>query len=196
MIYYDLENKGAILTQTQTEANVIEKIEFDPEGKFVFTASQHSLKAWEVDKQGRLRNKYDVKWKGVLDLKVSENEKKIMGLSATPNEFKVWVADWSDSPVSPPTLDPRVMLTNQNIYNIQSKGEGNSTSETRAKTVDEDLRISNLSGSEVNLDVLKNVRAEHRKFVDLMKMKYNHLKPIIYWLNSQNVTAAVNAINR
>lgn len=110
-----------------------------------------------------------------MDLKVSEKDKKLYGLSATPTEFRVWVADWSDSPVSPPSLDTRVMLTNQNLYNIQNKGvEGNMTSETRVKTVDEDLRISNLSGSEISLDVLKNVRSEHRKFIDLMKMKYNH----------------------
>lgn len=175
---------------------VIESIEFDPEGKYVFTASQNSLKVWDIEKEGRLRSKYDIKWKGVLDMKVGEKDRRLYGLSATPNEFTVWVTDWSESPISPPTLDSGVMNTNQNIYNIQKQATKHRiVGESRVKTVDDDLRASKLMGSQVSLDQLKSVRQEHRKFTDLMKMKYDHLKPIIYWLNNANISAAVNAID-
>jgi hypothetical protein len=194
--YYDLERNGAVLAKTQTEACLVESLEFDTEGKYIFTASQNSLKVWDVEKEGRLWNKYDIKWKGILDLKVNEKEKKVYGLCATPNDFKVWVTNYSESPISPPTSDFGVMNTNQNIYNIQNKVVSNRiVGDSRVKTVDEDLRTTNMIASELSVDMLKNLRSEHRKFTDLMKVKYDHLKPIIYWLNSANITAAVNAVD-
>lgn len=68
--------------------------------------------------------------------------------------------------------------------------------ENRVKTVDDDLRMSKLQGTNYSADQIKTVRQEHKKFMDLIRLKHDHLKPIIYWLSNSNINAAVNAIEK
>lgn len=206
--YYSLEGTGTkILGKTANESSAIECITFDDEGLFLFTAGQDSLKVWSVDGSTKLVASFDAKWKGVKDLKMGSSNTQLYGISANANEFSLWVNEWnSRSPISPPTYETSVMHTNQNIYNVRTTAQANPIQKVVQKKpldpstfrqVESDLRASRQPSTHMlSSEMIGKIRKEHKKFTDLMQDKQNYLKPIIHWLNTGKILAAVNAIEK
>lgn len=194
--------------KTANEANPIDCICFDEDGLHLFTAGQESLKVWNIDGTTNLAGSFDVKWKGVKDLKMSSTNTQLYGISVNGSEFSLWATEWnSTSPISPPTYENTVMHQNQNLYNVAPKVHqpapiGNIVKKTPIdpssfRQVESDLRASKEpSAHMLSTDMVGKIRKEHKKFTDLMQDKQNYLKPIIHWLNSGKVLAAVNAIEK
>jgi hypothetical protein len=131
---------------------------------------------------------------------MNSNNTQLYGLTTDNTNFCMWMTEWKASPISPPTHD--VMHQNQNIYNTKvtqvKKMVKNSVNPSCFNQVEDDLRASRQPGraADLSLASVKKIRKEHRKFFDLMQDKQNYLKPIIYWLNSGKIAAAVNAIQK
>lgn len=179
-------------SMTKQEATPIEGISFDTEGKFLFTASNESLKVWKIDAGCRLLNSVPTKWRSVKDVRVSPDNTCVLSLSAGPKAFTCWSVDFMKAPVSPTSADdeafsggqrnpPRRVLSRDNIPN-------------------DDMPVSKLadSGNE-KFDMMESfgqIRREHKKFCQAMEQKQNNLSPIFHWLSSGNTRAAINAIEQ
>ena len=212
--YYSLENTGSqILGKTRKESSPIESIQFDAEGQFLFSASQDSLKVWNIEDKCKLAGSFEAKWRGIKDLKMNQKNTQLYGLTVMGSEFSMWMTEWrATSPISPPTHEGAVMHHNQNLYNRPTgiNPTGSTTHVTHYKKivkkspnnpsslrqVESDLRASRQPDQVMDYSMVKKIRKEHKKFTDLMQDKQNYLKPIVHWLNSGKIIAAVNAIEK
>jgi len=198
--YYSLENEKDI-KRTTREACTIDAIEFDNNGELIFSASQNSLKVWDV-KTCKLIHNYDAKWSGVKDIKMTSDNSRILGVAAKANELSLWVSDQSSNPISPPTSD--ILSYQKNITPPQayqlapaqiSKGIFD---ESTFQKVSESMINENVAPSKYqkDYDMIEEIQKEHSKFIDLMSEKVNYLKPIVHWMNSGNLNAAINGIEK
>jgi WD40 repeat protein len=194
-ILWDLETMTEE-SMTKQEATPIEAVSFDTEGKFLFTASNESLKVWKIDAGCRLLNSVPTKWKGVKDLMVSSDNKFVLGLSAGPKAFTSWNIDFMKAPASP------ISGPDDESYDTRNAAQRNPPRRvlSRDNIPNEDMPASVLaeSGNEkFNLmEGFGEIRREHKKFCQAMEQKQNNLSPIFHWLSSGNNKAAVNAIEQ
>ena len=195
-VVWDLEGMR-LEAETKSEATGIEALAFDMEGKYLFTASQDSLKVWRADQELKPLSSFSVKWKGIKDLKMSIDNQTLQGLATGPKGFVCWRTDWAKVPASPFTTEnekdgsgrsvdrapPRHAFSRDNIPGNEVKGVGQGLGESK------DPKYN-------MLETLGEIRKDHKKFSTSLEQKQNYLAPIIHWLTMGNVRAAVNAIEK
>lgn len=195
-ILWDLDTM-ALEGETKQEATPIEAISFDSEGKYLFTASNESLKVWKTDSGCRLLNSVPTKWRGVKEIKVSPDNQSVLTLSAGPKSFTCWWTDYLKAPASPISgADEDENLGRQRVDKNPPRRVV-----SRDNIPNDDLPKGNLTESSNEkfnmMESFAEIRREHKKFCQAMEQKQNNLAPIFHWLSSSNnVRAAINAIEQ
>jgi katanin p80 WD40 repeat-containing subunit B1 len=92
--YWDLEKFG-MLCSTKPEATGIQSINFDTDGKYLYSAAQDTLKVWHVDADNlTLTDSVESGWRGVQDLSVQvsprTDEENLLGTAITSSSFGLW----------------------------------------------------------------------------------------------------------
>jgi WD40 repeat protein len=72
-------------------ATPISAMAFDDDGKVLYTASNDSLKVWNMAKKGLLIESVESPWKGVQDIRWTPNG--LLGVAAGTHYLSVWVFD-------------------------------------------------------------------------------------------------------
>jgi hypothetical protein len=92
--YWDLQAQ-TLIASTAPDPTAVSQICFEPEtGRHLFSASNRSLKAWDIE-NAALTDNVETDWTGVVDLAVTQSEAALIGLSITNEAFSVWKTDLS-----------------------------------------------------------------------------------------------------
>lgn len=190
--YFDLED-FSLDSETKKEALAIDAITFDTEGKYLFSASNDSLKIWRAEHKCKYMNSIPIKWKGVKDLKLSQDNKTLMGVSTGPRSLTLWKTSWGDAPASPMsdaiTAEDRKYMDNFPKKKALSRDN-----------VEEALpsgKFTESKSEKYNLmEAFASIKKEHNKFVNILDQKHRNLVPILDWLNMSNTRSALLAIEK
>jgi len=121
--YWDLEKFGMICS-TKPEATAIQNINFDSDGKYLFSAAQDTLKVWNVEVDNlTLLDNVESSWRGVQDLSVQVSpkteEENLLGAAITNTAFGLWCC-----PLRKVNKDP--MITPEKFMQMRKQAEGKS----------------------------------------------------------------------
>lgn len=180
---WDIE-KFVLESQTKKESHCIEAISFDSDGNRFYTAAFESLKCWKPNSNLQHEATFPLKWKGVKDLHVSEDNRYVTVVSTGPKTLTLWRADVSGGyqEVSSPTQErapPRKAVSRDNIPNADVHSH----------------KLSESHNEKYNMiEAFSEIRKEHTKFMHIMNEKHQNLTPITHWLSTGNVRAAINSI--
>jgi katanin p80 WD40 repeat-containing subunit B1 len=53
---------------------------FTSDGKKILSAAQDSLKVWDMEKEGLLVDNIETNWRGIQDMRISEDEDTLFGV--------------------------------------------------------------------------------------------------------------------
>ena len=260
--YWNIEN-FAYLGESKPETMAIEKLCYDVDGRFLFSAANESVRVYNIESNFDLWETIETKWKSICDMEMSPNNNQIFGLSLggagmPSGKLNQWSCSWDDTPlpISPsncenvgksinvsnsnnnfvensfnkrrdqikrnyndnPNVDystefQEVQLSKQKMsVNIDDStplsmenpnqmnsvlpgpNYGNVPQNLRDNTNTDNTMPNSMGGLVDEIELIKNIRKEHNKFVSLMEEKYNYLAPIQHWFSSGNTKAAINAI--
>ena len=111
--YYNIE-KFSKIGQTSADRLPIQKIAFDNEGKNLFSATDESLKYWEIHEQGlSLVDMYETGWNKLQSFKYIEG-KAVCALSSFGNKISYYLIKYKDLFKAPNIL----LRENPNMGNI------------------------------------------------------------------------------
>jgi len=86
--YWDLQN-FELAGQTQLDSTKIQQVKFASNGVNLFSASNDSLKVWDMDRS-KLVDSIETSWKNVTSLEISPNEEELIGLTQNSTYLSVW----------------------------------------------------------------------------------------------------------
>ena len=112
-----------------------------------------------------------MKWKGVKDMKVSNDSQSVLAVSTGPKGFTFWKTDWVKMPASP--------MTDQD-YESERRGNSNKNQDKQPPrkavsrdNISEQHLPANLSESgNEKFDLMasfRKIREEHEKFSQMME---------------------------
>ena len=115
--YYSLEKFNKI-GQTSTDRLPIQKIAFDNEGKNIFSATDESLKYWEINERGlRLVDMFETGWNKLQSFKYLEG-KAICALATYSNKISYYLLKYKELFKSP-NMRLREDPNMANIFEVQ-----------------------------------------------------------------------------
>ena len=145
--YYNLE-KFHKIGQTSADRLPIQKIAFDNEGKNIFSATDESLKYWEINEQGlSLIDMFETGWNKLQSFKYIEG-KAICALSSYSNKISYYLLKYKEL-FKAPNIHLRENPNMGNIFEVQENEDSTFLDNSiRNKKID----IKNGSG-EKNYDI-------------------------------------------
>ena len=115
--YYNLE-KFHKIGQTSADRLPIQKIAFDNEGKNIFSATDESLKYWEINEQGlSLIDMFETGWNKLQSFKYIEG-KAICALSSYSNKISYYLLKYKEL-FKAPNIHLRENPNMGNIFEVQ-----------------------------------------------------------------------------
>ena len=109
--YWNIEN-FSFQGESKPETMAIEKLCYDVDGRFQFSAANESVRVYNIENNFNLWETIETKWKNVCDIEMSPNNNQIFGQSlggnGMPNgKLNQWSCNWDDTPlpVSPTNFE-------------------------------------------------------------------------------------------
>lgn len=150
--YYNLEKFNKV-GQTSADRLPIQKIAFDNEGKNIFSATDESLKYWEINEQGlSLVDMFETGWNKLQSFKYIEG-KAVCALSSYGNKISYYLLKYKDLFKAPNVL-LRENPNMGNIFEVQ-ENEDSIMDNSLNKNKGFNLKVKNGCGEkniEINLD--------------------------------------------
>ena len=90
--YFRCEDKCfGFASSTDLVSTPITSIAYNEDGKVLYTASNDSLKSWNMYKGGLLLESIETSWKGVQDMAVIQDA--LMGIAFSSGHLSLWIWD-------------------------------------------------------------------------------------------------------
>ena len=148
--YYNIEKFNKV-GQTSADRLPIQKIAFDNEGKNIFSATDESLKYWEINEQGlSLVDMFETGWNKLQSFKYIEG-KAVCALSCFGNKISYYLLKYKDLFKAPNVL-LRENPNMGNIFEVQESDDSTFLENSLRKSKNSKLKIKNGSG-EKNLEM-------------------------------------------
>ena len=148
--YYNLEKFGKIC-QTSPDRLPVQKIAFDNKGKNILSATDESLKYWEINEQGmNLIDMFETGWNKLQSFKYIEG-KAVCALSCFGNKISYYLLKYKDLFKAPNVL-LRENPNMGNIFEVQESDDSTFLENSLRKSKNSKLKIKNGSG-EKNLEM-------------------------------------------
>ena len=190
--YYNLE-KFKKIGQTSADRLPIQKIAFDNEGKNIFSATDESLKYWEINEQGlSLVDMFETGWNKLQSFKYLEG-KAICALSSYSNKISYYLLKYKELFKSP-NVHLRENPNMGNIFEVQETDDSTFLDNNSVKN----KKIDIINGSaEKNYELIqdnKNIKNKNnKKYKDnTTKKKSNSSNNVINPDNSLGISNFVN----
>ena len=190
--YYNLE-KFKKIGQTSADRLPIQKIAFDNEGKNIFSATDESLKYWEINEQGlSLVDMFETGWNKLQSFKYLEG-KAICALSSYSNKISYYLLKYKELFKSP-NVHLRENPNMGNIFEVQETDDSTFLDNNSFKN--KKIDITNGS-AEKNYELIqdnKNIKNKNnKKYKDnTTKKKSNSSNNVINPDNSLGISNFVN----
>ena len=151
--YYNLEKFNKV-GQTSADRLPIQKIAFDKEGKNIFSATDESLKYWEINEQGlSLVDMFETGWNKLQSFKYIDG-KAVCALSSYGNKISYYLLKYKDLFKAPNVL-LRENPNMGNIFEVQENEDSTLMDNSLNKNKGFNLKVKNGCGEkniEINLD--------------------------------------------
>ena len=162
--YYNLEKFNKV-GQTSADRLPIQKIAFDNEGKNIFSATDESLKYWEINEQGlSLVDMFETGWNKLQSFKYIDG-KAVCALSSYGNKISYYLLKYKDLFKAPNVL-LRENPNMGNIFEVQENEDSTLMDNSLNKNKGFNLKVKNGCGEkniEINLDDKKVNNRKNKK---------------------------------
>ena len=161
--YYNLEKFGKI-GQTSPDRLPVQKIAFDNKGKNILSATDESLKYWEINEQGmNLIDMFETGWNKLQSFKYIEG-KAICALGSFGNKLSYYLLKYKEL-IQHPNLILRENPYMENIFEVKETED--------SSVLDSTIKKKIMNGSEIDLN---NINNNYDKNEKVIKEKDNILK--------------------
>ena len=153
--YYNLDKFGKI-GQTTPDRLPVQKIAFDNGGKNILSATDESLKYWEINEQGmNLIDMFETGWNKLQSFKYIEG-KAICVLGSFGNKISYYLLKYKEL-IQNPNLILRENPYMENIFEVKETED--------SSVLDSTIKKKIMNGSEIDLNNINNIYEDNKNFV-------------------------------
>ena len=201
--YYSLEKFDKI-GQTSVDRLPIQKIAFDNEGKNIFSATDESLKYWEINEQGlSLVDIFETGWNKLQSFKYLEG-KAVCALATYSNKISYYLLKYKELFKSPNIHlreDPNML----NIFEVQETDDSTLFDNNNKSIKNKEIDIKNGSGEKrlelneekINKKISVNLNRNKNKSVNNENSNNNDMNSlgISKFINNNDITNISLSLN-
>ena len=183
--FYNLEKFGKI-GQTCPDRLPIQKIAFDNDGKNIISATDESLKYWEINEHGlNLIDMFESGWNKLQSFKYLQG-KAVCALGSFGNKISYYILKYQDL-VQSPNLILRENPFTPNIPEVKET-EDNSNLDSKTEKIDNNI----MNGTEIiisnNLNNKKNINEKETEIInDMENINGNNNLGISKFINKDDI---------
>jgi len=153
--YYNLDKFGKI-GQTTPDRLPVQKIAFDNSGKNILSATDESLKYWEINEQGmNLIDMFETGWNKLQSFKYIEG-KAICVLGSFGNKISYYLLKYKEL-IQNPNLILRENPYMENIFEVKETED--------SSVLDSTIKKKIMNGSEIDLNNINNIYEENKNLI-------------------------------
>ena len=153
--YYNLDKFGKI-GQTTPDRLPVQKIAFDNGGKNILSATDESLKYWEINEQGmNLIDMFETGWNKLQSFKYIEG-KAICVLGSFGNKISYYLLKYKEL-IQNPNLILRENPYMENIFEVKETED--------SSVLDSTIKKKIMNGSEIDLNNINNIYEDNKNLV-------------------------------